>query len=79
MKKPNLIKTASTKNFTIYELLRKYSNGGGICIGVHKDLKPVWVAQGDDETEVLAVEIWVDDFPIRVVTGYGPQVGDAIE
>ena len=39
LKKPNQIKTNSSKNFTIYELLRKNSNGGGLCIGVHKDLK----------------------------------------
>ena len=79
LRKPNQIKTNSTKHFTIYELLRKNSSGGGLCIGVHKDLKPVWVSQGDDEVEVLVVEIWVNEFPVRIVTGYGPQVGDSQE
>ena len=37
------------------------------------------VGQGDDEVEALAVEIWVDDLPIRIVTTYGPQVGDSVE
>ena len=59
--------------------MRKKSNGGGLCIGVQNNLKPVWVGQGDDEVEALAVELWVDDFPIRIVTAYGPQVSDAVE
>ena len=42
-----------------------------ICIGVHKDLRSVWIAQGD-EVECLEVEVWVDDFPIRVLVAYGP-------
>ena len=29
--------------------------------------------------ECISVEIWVDDFPIRVVTAYGPQLGDKLE
>ena len=64
-RKANQIKTNSTKHFTTYELLRKNSSGGGLCIGVHKDLKPFWVAQGDDEVEVLVVEIWVNEFSMN--------------
>ena len=76
LKKANKIKTGSTNKFTIYELNRKDKSGGGLWIGALKDLHPVWVAQGDDEVEVLAIEIWVDDFPVRVVTAYGPQLSD---
>ena len=72
IRKPNQIKTASSKKYIIYELHRKNKSGGGLCIGVLKDLQPVWVAQGDDEVECLAVEVWVDEFPVRVVTAYGP-------
>ena len=79
LRKPNKIKTESTKNYTIYELLRQNSSGGGLCIGVHKDLQPVWIAQGDDDVECLAVEVWVNDFPIRILNGYGPQAGDKAE
>jgi exonuclease III len=79
LKKVTQIRTESYKNYTIYELLRKNSNGGGLCIGVQNYLKPVWVGQGDDEVEALAVEIWFDDLPIRIVTAYGPQVGDSVE
>ena len=27
--------------------------------------------------ECLVVEVWVEEFPIRIITAYGPQVGDA--
>ena len=28
------------------------------------------------DLECLAVEVWIEDFPIRVVVAYGPQLGD---
>ena len=79
IKKMNQIKTDSSRNFTIYELHRKNSNGGGLCIGVNKDLRSVWISQGDDEVEALTFEIWADDFPVCVVPAYGPQLGDSLE
>ena len=57
----------------------KKSGGGGLCLGVQNDIQPVWIAQGDDEVECLTVEVWVNEFPIRVLNGYGPQIGDSIE
>ena len=59
--------------------MRKHSGGGGSCIGVHKDLQPVWIAQGDDDVECLVVEVWLNGFPMRIVNGYGPQASDSIE
>ena len=46
VKRPNQIKTETSKKFTIYELLRKKCNGGGLELGVHTDLQPAWVSQG---------------------------------
>ena len=74
-----MIKTGSSQNYTIYELLRINSGGGGLCIGVNKDLQPVWISQGDDDVECLVVEVWVNEFPIRIVNGYGPQASDSVE
>ena len=79
LKKPNQIRTDSTRNYTLYELHRKQSKGGGLCIGIHKDLRSVWISEGDDEVECLAVEVWVDDFPLRIFTGYGPQLSDSVK
>ena len=79
VKRPNQIKTETSKRFTIYELLRKKSSGGGLALGVLTDLQPAWVDQGDDEVEVLVVEVWVNEFPIRILNGYGPQLSDSNE
>ena len=59
IRKSNQI-TQSCRNYTLYELHRKNSNGGGLCIGIQKDLKSVWISQGDDEVECLAVEFWAE-------------------
>ena len=66
-------------NFIIYELNRKKRNGGGLAIGVVEELKPVWISEGDDTTEVLVVEIDISGFKVRCVGGYGPQEKDTIE
>ena len=79
MKRPNQIRTKSSKNYNFYELHRKSSSGGGLCIGVHKDIKSIWIYQGDDEVECLIVEFWLNDFPFRIMTAYGPQLGDMKE
>ena len=33
----------------------------------------MWISQGDDDVECLVVEVWVNEFPIRIVNGYGPK------
>ena len=79
VKRPNQIKTEACNKYTIYELVRQKSSGGGLAIGVHNDLHPAWIDQGDDEVEVIVVEIWIDEFPVRIVNGYGPQLSDSVE
>ena len=66
-------------NFVIYELNRKNRNGGGLAIGVLENLKPVWISEGDDITEVLVVEVDICGLKLRCVGGYGPQENDNIE
>ena len=46
MKTQSRIKTENSRNYTIYELLRKSSRGGGLAIGVHNDLNSAWVSEG---------------------------------
>ena len=62
MRRPGKIKTKASENYIIYELIRKNKGGGGLAIGVDKNLKPVWVDEGDDDVEVLIVEARADDF-----------------
>ena len=75
------IKTPSSTKYTWYELNRtinseKGSQGGGLAIGVLNVLNPSWISEGDDDAEVLTVEIWVEGFPIRLICCYGPQEYD---
>ena len=73
------LKLENTSNYVIYERNRKGKNGGGLAIGVLERLKPVLISEGDDNTEVLVVEIDVSGFKIRCAGGYGPQEYDLIE
>ena len=52
---------------------KKGEQGGGIAIGVLNALEPTWISEGDDETEALTVEIWLNGFSVKLVCGYGPQ------
>lgn len=79
MKRPGKIKTKMSEKYIIYELTRKNSGGGGLAIGVDKNLNPVWIDEGNDEVEVITVEARADDFKFRCVAAYGPQDGDKIE
>ena len=60
------------KGFEIFEAIRKKEKGG-IMIGVHETLKPILIAEYDDEYEVLVVEIKVSGKEIRLITGVGPH------
>ena len=74
MRKEGKIKTAHTSKYQIFERIRKTGKGGGgLALGVHHDLSPAWVGEGENEIETLSVEISVQDFKIRCVAAYGPQ------
>ena len=44
-------------------------------MGVSNEVQcqPILVSKGDDNNEILVVEIRVKNTPIRLITGYGPQ------
>ena len=77
--KPGKIKTDYSVKYTIYELHRQKSRGGGICIGILNEMQPTWIAEGDDESEYLVVGLTLEKFKVRIISGYGPQVCDSIE
>ena len=60
-------------SYQIYSRNRQESQGGGIAIGVDKDLKSTLIKEGEMETEAISVKIFLKDLEIRVITGYGPQ------
>ena len=68
------------ENYIIYELLRKTNvGGGGLAIGVTKELNPALVREGDDDVEALSVEIALKNIKIRCCTAYGCQENEKIE
>ena len=79
MKQQGNIKIENPSNFIIFELNRKQRNGGGIAIGVKEELKPVWISEGNDTTEILVVEAGLSNIRVRCVGAYGPQENDILD
>ena len=67
------------ENFQIFELIRKNKEGGGLALGCLKELKPVWLREGNDEVEALTIEIILKKLKIRCVVAYGCQENDKID
>ena len=53
--------------------------GGGLALGVAKELNPAWVREGNDKVEALSVEISVKGMQIRCCAAYGCQETDSVE
>ena len=79
MRSQGRIRTKNSQKYKIFELLRKDNCGGGIAIGAVDDLNPVWIAEGDNDVEVLVIQIEVEQFFIRCIGAYGPQEKDKME
>ena len=72
--KPNEdIKCEALKDFQVFYLSRQKSQGGGLALGVNKQLESTLINEGDDDTEVMSVLVVVGDIQIRIILGYGVQ------
>ena len=66
----------SSNDYHIYENVRKNKGGGGIMIGIDKgltDKEPVVIYRGNDEIEILVVEVSLNSMNVRFMSAYGPQ------
>ena len=79
LKQQGKIKTEQSKKYQIFELNRKGKAGGGLAIGALEEVRPVWISEGDDDVEILVVEIEIIDMRIRCICAYGPQETDSID
>ena len=79
MKQNEILKGDMNKNYQIYYLAREKSQGGGLAIGISKELESTLVREGNDQIEALVVHITIEKFPIRIVTAYGPQENETKE
>ena len=72
--KPNeKIKCEAAKDFQIFYLNRQDSQGGGLALGIQKDIECALVREGDDDIEALSVQTVLGGIPVRIIIGYGPQ------
>ena len=72
--KPNeKIKCEAAKDFQIFYLNRQDAQGGGLALGIHKDIECALVREGNDDIEALSVQTVLGGIPVRVILGYGPQ------
>ena len=68
-------------DYEIFEKARKNKSGGGVMIGIKKDIEgtPVNVSPEDEDVEIVVVELQLKAITIRFLTGYGPQEDDSGE
>ena len=64
------------KGYQTFELNRN-GMGGGLLTAVDENLSPVLVSAGDEENEILVVQVTVDGLNIRIFNAYGPQEGSS--
>ena len=65
--------------FQVYELIRTSKQGGGLAIGALNEIEPAFISEGDDETEILVIEVKLNDLETSCINGYGPQENDGME
>ena len=57
----------------MYYLSRQESQGGGLVIGVDKEIESTLVREGNDDIEALVVQVELGIISVKVVAAYGPQ------
>jgi hypothetical protein len=60
----------------IFQLNHNCSLGGRLLSAVYVGLNPVLVAAGDDEIELLVVQVKLGHLNVRIFNAYGPQEDD---
>ena len=73
------ISCALINEFQVYYLNRQGMQGGGVALGVSKDLESTLIKEGNDETEVLSVKVLLEEIPVRAIAAYGPQENAPME
>ena len=76
MKRHGNIKIEALKNYTIFELVRKNSHGGGLATGISKHLEPTFISEGDDNVEILVTQCKIKNIKVRLINCYAPQECD---
>ena len=67
------IKCESLVNYQVYYQNRQNSQGGGVALGVDKDLESTLITEGGEDTEAIAVKVFFKEISVRAISAYGPQ------
>ena len=73
LKPDEKISCEASKAFQIYYLNRQNLQGGGLALGVVKELESTLIREGNDETEAISVNIVMGEATVRTILAYGPQ------
>ena len=67
------LKGEEIDRFQMFYLNRQDSQGGGLAIGVYKEIESTLVREGDDNIGVTVVQVYIEKLCIQIIVGYGPQ------
>ena len=67
------IKCEALSSYQVYYQNRQFSQGGGVALGVNKDLKSTLISEGDQDTEAISVKVFFKELSVRAISAYGPQ------
>ena len=67
------LKSEFLEKYQVYYLNRQLSGGGGLAVGIDKNIESALIREGNDTTEVIVIQIILENMPVRLVVGYGPQ------
>ena len=73
LKNNEQISCEALKHYQVYYKNRQESNGGGVAMGVDKDIESTLIREGEDGVEAISVKIVMKEIEIRAITAYGPQ------
>ena len=79
LRKSGKLNSKVSKDYVIFELCRKDSHGGGLATIVKKSLNPVFISEGNDQEEILNIQIQINEIKIRILNCYGPQECSPLE
>ena len=78
--KPNeKIKCEAADNFQMFYLYRQDSQGGGLVLGVDKEIESTLVREGNDAVEAIVVQVRIETLTVKIIVGYGPQENALME
>ena len=73
------IRCEALNNYQVYYKNRQFAQGGGVALGVKKELKSTLINEGEEDTEGISVKVFFKDLSVRAISAYGPQENDMRE